>query len=71
MVLAEKFNQGKFMANFTYLADIFDSLNSLNPFDAVGTYMSQGIAKQYQKFISALEMPWDGIDRCLTASRIT
>ena len=33
--------------------------------------MSQDIAKQYQKFVSALEMPWDGIDRYFTASRIT
>ena len=32
--------------------------------------MSQDIVKQYQKFISALEMPWDGIDRYLMASRI-
>ena len=30
MALAEKFSQEKFMANVTYLADIFDSLNSLN-----------------------------------------
>ena len=45
-------------------------INKLNAFDAIGTYMSQGIAKQYQKFISALEMPWDGIDRCLMASGI-
>ena len=28
--LAEQFCQEKFMANVTYLADIFDSLNSLN-----------------------------------------
>ena len=42
----------------------------LIPFDAVGTYMSLDIAKQYQKFISAVEMPWDGIDRYLTSSRI-
>ena len=28
--LAEQLSQGKFMANVTYLADIFDSLNSLN-----------------------------------------
>ena len=32
MALAEKLGQEKFMANVTYLADIFDSLNFLNQF---------------------------------------
>ena len=30
--VAEQFSHEKFMANVTYLADIFDSLNSLNQF---------------------------------------
>jgi len=39
----------------------------LNPFNPVGTYMSQVIASQYQSIVFSLKMHWDGTNRYFTA----